>query len=69
MELRGEFGSGSAERRMEFLIIGGIHIFLPNSPTEASASVEHEEVMQQAPKKEAMGPNAFKIKSVCDLGA
>jgi hypothetical protein len=30
---------------------------------------QHEEVMQQAPKKEAMGPNAFKINSVCDAGA
>jgi hypothetical protein len=29
------------------LIIGGIKIFLPNSPTEANTSVAHEEVVQQ----------------------
>jgi hypothetical protein len=28
------------------LIIGGIQIFLPNSPTETSTSVAHEEVVQ-----------------------
>ena len=28
------------------LIIGGIQISLPNSPTEASTSVAHEEMMQ-----------------------
>jgi hypothetical protein len=28
------------------LIIGGIQIFLPNSPVEASTSVAHEEVVQ-----------------------
>jgi hypothetical protein len=30
---------------------------------------EHEEVIQQAPKKEAMGPNAFKINNVFDASA
>jgi hypothetical protein len=51
------------------LIIGGIQIFLPNSPTEDSTSVTHEEVVQQESKKEAMGPNAFKFNCVCDAGA
>jgi hypothetical protein len=51
------------------LIIGGIKIFLPNSPVEASTSVAHEEVKQQKSKKEAMGPNDFKYNCVCDAGA
>jgi hypothetical protein len=51
------------------LIIGGIQIFLPNSPTEANTSVAHEEVVQQESKKEAMGPNDFKANCVCDAGA
>jgi hypothetical protein len=51
------------------LIIGGIQIFLPNSPAEASTSVAHEEVVQQESKKEAMGPNDFKANCVCDAGA
>jgi hypothetical protein len=51
------------------MIIGGIKIFLPNSPVEASTSVSHEKVMQQESKKEAMGPNDFKYNFVCDAGA
>jgi hypothetical protein len=51
------------------LIIGGIQIFLPNSPVEASTSVAHEEVVQHESKKEAMGPNDFKDICVCDAGA
>jgi hypothetical protein len=50
------------------LIIGGIQIFLPNSPAKASTSVAHEEVVQQESKKEAMGPTAFKFNCVCDAG-
>ena len=42
------------------LIIGGIKLFLQNSPTEANTSVAHEEVVQQESKKEAMEPNDFK---------
>jgi hypothetical protein len=44
------------------MIIGGIQIFLQNSPTEANKSVSHEEVMQKESKKEAMEPNDFKSK-------
>jgi hypothetical protein len=51
------------------LIIGGIGIFLPSSPTEASACVAHEEVMQEASREEAMGPNVFKTNSACVAGA
>jgi hypothetical protein len=51
------------------LIIGGIQIFLPNSPTEANTSVAHEEVVQQESKKEAMEPNDFKANCVGDAGA
>jgi hypothetical protein len=51
------------------LIIGGIKIFLPNSPAKASTSVSHEEVVQQESKKEAMGPNSFKANCFCDVGA
>jgi hypothetical protein len=51
------------------LIIGGIQIFLPNSPAEASTSVAHEEVVQQESKKEVMGPNDFKTNCVYDTGA
>jgi hypothetical protein len=51
------------------LIIGGIQIFLPNSPAEANTSVSHEEVVQQESKKEAMEPNYFKENCVCDVGA
>jgi hypothetical protein len=50
------------------MIVGGIQTFLPISPTKASASVAHEEVMQRASKKEAMGPNDFKTICVCDAG-
>jgi flagellar biosynthesis GTPase FlhF len=50
------------------LIIGGIQIFLPISPVEASTSVAHEEVVQQESKKEAMRPNDFKANCVCDAG-
>jgi hypothetical protein len=57
------------EDQRSVLIIGGIHIFLPISPTKANARVSHEEVMQRAPKKEAMGPNEFKTNCVCDAGA
>jgi hypothetical protein len=52
-----------------FWSLGGIQIFLPNNPTEASTSVAHEEIMQQESKKEAMGPNDFKTNCVCDAGA
>jgi hypothetical protein len=48
------------------MIIGGIQIFLPNSPVKANTSVEHEEVVQQESKKEAMEPNSFKANYVCD---
>jgi len=51
------------------LINGGIKIFLSNSLVEASASVAHEEVLQQESKKEAMGPNDFKGNCFCDAGA
>jgi hypothetical protein len=47
----------------------GIQIFLPNSPVEAITSIEHEEVMQQASKKEAMEPNDFKTICAYDAGA
>jgi hypothetical protein len=50
-------------------MIGGIGIFLPNIPTEASASVAREEVMQQASEKEAMVPNVLKSNSLCIAGA
>jgi hypothetical protein len=50
------------------LIIGGIQIFLQNSPAEANTSVAHEEVVQQESKKEAMEPNSFKANYVCDAG-
>jgi hypothetical protein len=50
------------------LIIGGIQIFLPNSPAEARTSIAHEDVVQQESKKEAMGPNDFKSNYVCDAG-
>jgi hypothetical protein len=43
------------------LIIGGIQIFLPNSPTGASTSVAHEEMMQQESKREAMGQMILKL--------
>jgi hypothetical protein len=43
------------------LIIGGIQIFLPNSPTETNTRVAHEEVVQQESKKEAMGQMILKI--------
>jgi hypothetical protein len=51
------------------LIVGGIQIFLPNSPTETNTRVAHEEVVQQESEKEAMWPNAFKDNCVCDAGA
>jgi hypothetical protein len=51
------------------MIIGGIQLFLPNSPAEANTSVSHEEVVQQESKKEAMMPNSFKDKCVYDIGA
>jgi hypothetical protein len=51
------------------LIIGGIQIFLPNSPEETNTRVSHEEVVQQESEKEAMGPNDFKANCVCDAGA
>jgi hypothetical protein len=57
------------EDQRSVLIIGGIQIFLPNSPTEASTSVSHEEMMQQESKREAMGPNDFKTNCVYDAGA
>jgi hypothetical protein len=36
------------------LIVGGIQIFLPNSPIETNTRVAHEEVVQQESEKEAM---------------
>jgi len=51
------------------LIIGGIQIFLPNSPTETNTRVLHEGVVQQESEKEAMWTNAFKDNCVCDAGA
>ena len=51
------------------LIVGGIQIFLPNSPIETNTRVAHEEVVQQESEKETMGPNAFKANCVCDAGA
>jgi hypothetical protein len=50
------------------LIIGGIQIFLQNSPEEANTSVAHEDVVQQESKKEAMEPNDFKAIYFCDAG-
>jgi hypothetical protein len=49
------------------LIIGGISIFLPRIPIEASACVAHEEVMQEASEEEAIGPNVFKTNSLCEI--
>jgi len=46
------------------LIIGGISIFMPSTPTEASACVAHEKVMQEASREEAIGPNVFRINSL-----
>jgi hypothetical protein len=51
------------------LIIGGIQIFLPNSPGEANSSIVHEEITQQESEKEAMGPNDFKDNYIFDAGA
>jgi hypothetical protein len=51
------------------IIVGGIQIFLPNSPTETNTRVPHEEVVQQESEKEAMRPNSFKDNCVCDAGA
>jgi hypothetical protein len=51
------------------LIVGGIQIFLPNSPIETNTRVAHEEVVQQKSEKEAMWTNAFKDNCVCDVGA
>jgi hypothetical protein len=51
------------------LIVGGIQIFLPNSPIEINTRVSHEEVVQQESEKEAMWPNDFKENCVCDAGA
>jgi hypothetical protein len=51
------------------LIVGGIQIFLPNSPTETNTRVAHEEVVQQESEKEAMRPNDFQDNCVCDAGA
>jgi hypothetical protein len=51
------------------LIVGGIQIFLPNSPTETNTRVAHEEVVQQEYEKEAMWPIAFKDKCVYNAGA
>jgi hypothetical protein len=50
------------------LIVGGIQIFLPNSPIETNTRVAHEEVVQQK-SEEAMWTNAFKDNCVCDVGA
>jgi hypothetical protein len=57
------------EYQRHILIIGGIGIFLSTRPVEASACVAHEEVMQEASREEAMGPNVFKINNLCDAGA
>jgi hypothetical protein len=50
-------------------MIGGIRIFLPNSPVEANTSIAHEGIVKQESEKEAMGPNDFKVNCVCDAGA
>jgi hypothetical protein len=50
------------------LIVGGIQIFLPNSPAETNTRVAHEVVAQRESKKEAMGPNDFKANCVYDAG-
>jgi hypothetical protein len=51
------------------MMIGGNGIFLPNRPVEASMSVAHEEVRQQASEKEAMVPNVLKYNSLCTVGS
>jgi hypothetical protein len=51
--------TGEEEDQRCILIIGGINIFLPRIPAGASACVAHEEVMQEASRKEAMGSNFF----------
>jgi hypothetical protein len=49
------------------LIIGGINIFLPYSPTEASACNADEEVMPQESKEEVVGPIFFEDNSLCTI--
>jgi hypothetical protein len=56
------------EGQKSILMIGGIRVFLPNSPVEANTSVAHEGIVQQESEKEAMGPNDFKVNCVCDAG-
>jgi hypothetical protein len=56
------------EGQKSILMIGGIRVFLPNSPVEANTSVAHESIVQQESEKEAMGPNDFKVNYVCDAG-
>jgi hypothetical protein len=61
--------TGEEEDHRCILIIGGISIFLPRIPIEASACVACEEVMLEASREEAIGPNVFKTKSACVVGA
>jgi hypothetical protein len=56
------------EDRESILMIGGIQVFLPNSPAEANTSIAHEEVVQQESEKEAMETNDFKVNCVYDAG-
>jgi len=51
------------------MIIGGINILLPRIPTEASACVAYEEVMQEASREEAIRKYFFKTNSLCVVGA
>jgi hypothetical protein len=48
------------------LIIGGINLFLPRSPSEVGA---HEEVMQEASREDAIGTNFFKTNNLYVAGA
>jgi hypothetical protein len=53
---------GAEEDQRCVLIVGGIQIFLQNSPIETNTRVAHEEVVQQKSEKEAMWTNAFNDK-------
>jgi hypothetical protein len=57
------------EDQRSVLIIGGIQIFLPNSPVETNTRVADEEVVQQESEQEAMEPIDFKDNCVCDADA
>jgi hypothetical protein len=43
------------------LIVGGIQIFLPNSPIETNTRVAHEEVVQQNLRRRPCGQMLLKI--------